>query len=306
MGKPKQPKAPDPMVTAAAQTKTNQETASFNNDLNHYSSYSPYGSEIWTQVGKYESGAPMYRQDIKVAPIAQKTIDQNLENQYNVSKVQDEFLNNAKQTMINPVKSSDLSQYRMNAQQGDTSQQVQQAQDAIYNKQKSMLDPQYRQMGDDLDVKLANQGVNLGSSAYDRAQGNFSRDRDFAYGNARNDAITGGLSAQNQFFNQNMADNQNYNNNVSADSQRKFELNNQPLQQYNALMSGSQVNVPQFQQRNVAQTEAAPIGQYINQDFQNQMSQYNASVASRNGLISAVGNLAGAAPAAIMAYKYKG
>ena len=63
-----------------------------------------------------------------------------------------------------------------------------------------MLDPQYNNQKEALDSQLANQGITRGSEAYNKAEDSYARQRDFAYGQARDSAITGGNDyAQQQF-----------------------------------------------------------------------------------------------------------
>lgn len=72
--------------------------------------------------------------------------------------------------------------------------------DALYSRASARLDPQFTQAETDLDTKLANQGITLGSDAYTRAKSDFARDKSDAYAAARNDAITGGGAEQSRLF----------------------------------------------------------------------------------------------------------
>ena len=47
----KAPKAPDPNVVSAAQTRSNQDTASYNAALNRTNTYTPAGSSEFTVTG---------------------------------------------------------------------------------------------------------------------------------------------------------------------------------------------------------------------------------------------------------------
>lgn len=77
--------------------------------------------------------------------------------------------------------------------------------------------------------------------------------------------------------------------------QQNAYLYNQPLNTYNALMTGAQVQQPQFTgyaQPNVATTD---VGGITNSAYQNQMAQYNASMQGINNLFSLGGTLGSAA-----------
>jgi hypothetical protein len=84
----------------------------------------------------------------------------------------------------------------------DYATQIKQAQDASYSAATRYLDPQYTNAQNDLDAKLANQGVVQGSDAYNRAQTQFSNQKTQAYGAAQDSAVAAGNALQNQLFTQ--------------------------------------------------------------------------------------------------------
>lgn len=81
--------------------------------------------------------------------------------------------------------------------------------DALYRQNTAFLDPQWRQDQSDLENKLIQQGIAQNSDAWNRAIGDFSRNKEFAYSNARNQAITGGGTEQSRLFGLGLASNQN-------------------------------------------------------------------------------------------------
>jgi hypothetical protein len=68
----------------------------------------------------------------------------------------------------------------------------QHAEDAIYSRGASRLDPQFAQQEQGLNSSMANQGLDPGSQAFNNAYGNFSRAKNDAYGSLSQDAIMGG------------------------------------------------------------------------------------------------------------------
>jgi hypothetical protein len=75
----------------------------------------------------------------------------------------------------------------------------QKVQDAYYNQQKQMLDPQWQQTQSDTETKLANMGLSRGSDAWNREADNLARQRTMAYNTAQNSAImAGGAEATRQ------------------------------------------------------------------------------------------------------------
>ena len=79
MGKksgPSQPKAPDPVATAQAQTAMNKETAVANANLNRIDQYTPQGSLTFKQTGVNSDGTPRYASYQQYSPGEQKLYDQ--------------------------------------------------------------------------------------------------------------------------------------------------------------------------------------------------------------------------------------
>lgn len=75
----------------------------------------------------------------------------------------------------------------------DNGQQARQhAEDAIYQRGASRLDPMWAQREHGFNSDLANQGIDPNSEAYAKASGNFGRDRNDAYSSLLRDSIMGG------------------------------------------------------------------------------------------------------------------
>lgn len=68
----------------------------------------------------------------------------------------------------------------------------QHAEDAIYAREASRLDPMWSQRESQYGLQLGNQGLDSGSEAYKNAMDNFGRQRNDAYSSAMRDAIMGG------------------------------------------------------------------------------------------------------------------
>ena len=198
----------------------------------------------------------------------------------------------------------------------------------------SRLQPQLQQERSQLETQLANQGVTPGSQAYQRAMMDQNkRENDLltqtslqginldmaARQQGLNEAgLLGGFrnAAQQQAYGQalgsagfrNAAQNQLYNQMLSkaqfgnTANQQNFErqlgLYNLPLNQVSALMSGSQVQMPQFQPYQGAGVTAAPIFQAGQAQYQAGLDQYNADVAAGNAQMQGVTGMAMAAATA--------
>jgi hypothetical protein len=101
---------------------------------------------------------------------------------------------------------------------------VQDVQDAAYKGYTSRLDPQWKQAQQAIDAKLANQGIVQGSEAYDNAMRSFNQGKNDAYQQAN----TAAIGTQGQTY------------------QLASALRNQPLNELNALRTGSQATNPTF------------------------------------------------------------
>jgi hypothetical protein len=166
--------------------------------LNRVSQYTPLGNSVYTQTGTGPSGAPLYRQDVSLAPDAQTNLSNQLKQDAQISGV---GYNLAKQTgdqLANPMDTSNLPHLSGGPQAGqlqshldysgapqlhganDFSGDTQRTQDAVYNRYKSRLDPQFNNSQHDLDAGLANQGIVQGSEAWQLAQDQQARNKNDA------------------------------------------------------------------------------------------------------------------------------
>jgi len=105
-------------------------------------------------------------------------------------------------------------------------------------------------------------------------------------------------AAQLQQFNQALQGGQFGNTALQQSLQQQLALRNQPINEIAALMSGVQVNMPQFQGYQGANVAAAPVfaatqamGDYAQRNYANQVANYNAQM----GLMGALGGAVGTA-----------
>ena len=71
---------------------------------------------------------------------------------------------------------------------------------SLYDRAVSRLDPRYTQASNDLDARLAAQGITQGTGAYNREKDNLARDRNDAYNIAMNTANLSGIDAMTNLF----------------------------------------------------------------------------------------------------------
>lgn len=241
------------------QAELNSKAAIQNANLNRIDQTNPYGSLTYTQNGKYEDGTPKYTQTQSFNPIIQKQFDAQQQQNLNLLGAEDNLvgqINGQSNTSLNPD-ANDLAKTR----------------DAYYNQQKSYLDPQFESEQKKLQTQLSNAGVVQGSDAYNEAMDSFNRQRTFSYNNAQNNAITQGGAEQSRLFNLGIA------------------ARNQPLNEFNSLRNGTQINNPAYS--SVANASVQPVdamGQY-NQNYANNVANSNNQTSGLFNLAGSIGQL---------------
>lgn len=145
-------------------------------------------------------------------------------------------------------------------------------------------------------AQIGNQAVaqNYGMGSDAQAQRNAAIAQNFGQGSQSAGMYN---AAQNQVYNQNLQGAQFGNQAAQQALAQQLQLYNQPLNQITALMSGSQIQTPQFQGYQGQNVQAAPIanavaqqGQAAQQNYANQMAAYNSQMSGLGGLFgSALG-----------------
>jgi hypothetical protein len=103
-----QPSTPDPYQTAQAQTQSNEQTANYNAGLNRVDQYTPFGSSVYTNSGTDASGAPHYRQDVSLTPLAQQQLDNQLKQNAQLSNLGFGLADQAGGSLKSPIDTSGL------------------------------------------------------------------------------------------------------------------------------------------------------------------------------------------------------
>ena len=109
-------------------------------------------------------------------------------------------------------------------------------------------------------------------------------------------ATSAGLynQAQNQKYNQGLQAAQFGNNAAQQALAQQLQLRNQPLNEINALMSGSQIQMPSFQGYQSANVAAAPVFQGAQAGAQQAQDTYGQQMAAYNAKMGALGAIGGA------------
>ena len=266
MGKPKAPAAPDPAKTAAAQTGTNVTTALANAQLGNVNQYGPDGSVTYRTNGGQSFTDPTSGATYWIPQYEQIT---SLSPQQQAIKDQNDAASRNLGTIANEQTAflRDYLNKPVNLNNEATEARLMEL-------GRKRLDPIIAQRDEDLRTRLANQGFKAGSDGYSRELTTAAQ--------ANNDAYTSLLL-----------------NGRQQAVQEALTERNQPLNEIGALMSGSQVQMPQFgagtNQPNLPTVDYAGL---VNTNYQNQLGQYQAQMAQRQGIL---GGLFGLGAAAIKA-----
>jgi hypothetical protein len=291
MGKqaPKAPTPPDPNVVANAQSTANIASATAQQKLNMVNTSDPYGSVNYSADPSAPGG---YRQTTTLSPGQQGLYD--LGNQAELGAL---GIANDQLGRISGALGQGLSPPTLQSSFGPTDFTADRnaITDAMYGQARSRLDPQWQTAENQDRTRLANQGLSQNSSAYQTEMGAFGRNKNDAYNSALNSAILSGANEQNVLFNQ--AGQQATFGNQAAQQgfQNQAYAQNQPIDQFGALMSGGQVQTPggiNYTPSQVGQTDVT--GAYgLNMAQQN--ANYQGAMQTYGQQMSGLYNLGGAA-----------
>ncbi|WP_455918759.1 tail fiber domain-containing protein [Ensifer canadensis] len=368
---PEAPKSPDPKATASAQTSTNIGTAVANNLMGNVNQVTPDGNLTYTYTSKkwtdpldgkvYDLQVPTATQTLSANQQAIKgQTDKSELNLATLAATQSGKLNDLLGRPVDTSKAPaagdpskiGLPQYtnyvsgpNLQTSLGNTGN-ITKTYDTDFDTTKyenalmSRINPQLEQDRSALETRLANQGLQPGSEAYNRAFDQANRQvNDARFGAILNagqeqsrlaglarDQATFQNSAQGQQFDQALASAgfgnsakqqgfQNQNTTTSANNALKdqtfnaeqaqlaaqnaaraqylnetYAARNQPINEISSLLSGAQVNNPNFVNAQGAQIPTVDYAGLVSKNYENQMAGYQAKQA---GIGSVLGGLAG-------------
>ena len=248
------PAPPDPAATARAQAAANKETAVTQAQLDRQVAYAgPYGRVEYVRTDDgtlpYEQGK--FEQRVTLTPEGQALQGQEMELDRQMNQIALDQTGRVGSLLSSPVDFGSG-----------------QIEDAIYEPYRRRLDDRFAREDESLRTRLANQGIQMGSEAYNREMSNFGQTKNDAYGttvaNARAQAVQEALAKRNQ-----------------------------PINEITALMGGQQVNVPQFmpqQSPTLAGTDT--VGPTM-AAYQGQLANWQAGQQRQAGLFGGLAALGG-------------
>jgi hypothetical protein len=287
------PSAPDPKETAAAQTATNVSTAIANSFLNNHNQVTPYGNLNYDVTGKYKWTDPVSGNKYNIprltvtqslTPDGQVIQDNTIDTQKNLSGTAS-VASNRLQDMLgrqinlnNAPQAAEVPDYMTSYGPQNYGQARTRVENAIMRRAQPGLD-QDRQA---LEARLADQGIEMGSAAYQAAMGDYGRQ----VNDMRTSAILAGGQEQSRIaglardratFNNQAQAQQYQTQNAARDQylQEAYTNRNQGLNEILSLMSGSQIQNPNFMpggNNNIATTDYAGL---VQQDYANRLQSHN-------------------------------
>ena len=290
MGKsaPTPPPAPDYTGAAAAQGVANVEAARVGSKLSNPNMYTPYG----TQLISYDGDQPTITQTL--TPQAQKTLEEQQNTQYQLaslsskgaglaSNVLDKSFNFGGPSVQTSLDLSNVAKMPVNA--GMTGQE------AIM----SRLEPSLAKQRTSTETQLINQGLRPGTEAYDNAIQLLGQQENDARTQAALTGINLDTSANAQGYNQALQGAQFGNTAQQQALAQAIQSRQMPLNEITALMSGSQIQNPQFGAYSGSNVAAAPVFAATQAQGQAEQNAYNQQVAAQNANIAGLYSLAGTA-----------
>ena len=262
MGKASAPPAPDYSAAAQQTAAGNLENSRIATAANRVNTYTPYGSLTYSQDPNNQD---KWSSNVTLSPDQQRLMDQQNKTSEGLAGMTDAatqrvggMMGSAMPGAYNPTQATNNASDLINAR----------------------LLPQQQRDQAAMDTQLANQGITQGSEAYKNAEDQMGRTQNDARQQAQLTGINLGQTQQAQTYAQAMAN------------------RNQPMNELNALRTGSQVTNPTF-------SNAPQQGQVAGPDLMGAMSNtYGANMqgvnASNANSASTTQGLASAAALAMM------
>jgi hypothetical protein len=260
------PPPPDYSAAARETAAGNLDAARAATAANRVNQRTPYGSLDYSITGEDPYGNPTWTATQSLAPAQQQLLDYQNQTSLGLGQLANKGLGYVSEMLDNPFDTSALPSTGFNPSQS--------YQDAYMQR----LAPQLQQGRERLEQQLANQGIGIGTEAYDRAMMNQSqRENDLLLG-----ATTQGFGVGQQAR--------------QSALQEQAYLRNEPLNTLSAVRTGAQVTGPQFVNSAQQATTAGPdlLGA-TQMGYNAQMGAANAQNAANNAMTQGLFSLGGAA-----------
>lgn len=253
------PQPTSPRAQSAATTGTNVATSVANAYLQNMNEVTPDGTKTFDQSGTYSWTDPYTKQTYNIPRF---TVTQTLSDQQQAIKGQNDAASLNLATLGNNLSGTLGQQLTGNFKLGNEA-----VEGRLFDLGRQRLDPMFAQRDEDLRTRLANQGIKVGTAAYDREMANLGQQQNDAY----NQLLLSGRG---------MA------------SQELLTEDNQRINQISALLNGGQVSQPNFMTG--AQVNGIPItdnGSIIANSDAARMNAWQQQQAATGSMIGGIGGL---------------
>ena len=263
---PSAPAAPDYTGAARVTAEENVNAARIATAANRVNQVTPYGNLNYAVTGADPYGNPTWTATQTLSPAQQQILDYQNQASIGLGRLAGQGLGYVENMLASPFDTSKLPSTGFNPSQS--------YQDAYMQR----LAPQIQQGRERIEQQLANQGIQLGSEAYDRAMRNQAqRENDLLLG-----ATTQGFDVGNRAR-------------AAAFGELAYQRN-EPINTLSAVRTGSQVQGPQFVNSfSQATTQGADILGASQMGYNAQMGDFNAKQAAQANLNQGLFSLGGSA-----------
>jgi hypothetical protein len=267
MGKSASAPPPPDYIGAAKETATgNLEAARQATAANRVNQITPYGKLEYAITGEDPYGNPTWTATQSLSPVQQQLLDYQNQSSVGLGELAGKGLGYVENMLDTPFDTSKLPSLGFDP--------AQTYQDAYM----ARLDPQIQQSREQLDQRLANQGITIGSKSYEEAKRQQAqRENDLYLGTTTQGFGIGDTARK------------------SALAEQAY-LRNEPLNTLNAVRTGSQVQGPSFVNSAQQATTAGPdILGATQMGYNAQLGASNAQNAANNAFTSGLMSLGGTA-----------
>lgn len=255
------PKPPDPKDTSAAQTGTSVSTSIANAFLQNTNKVGPDGTTTFDQTGDYTWTDP-YTGKTYTVPRFTETVE--------LSPEQQAIFDQKKAAEANIAGiANDQSAFLKDYLNKPLDLNNEAVESRLFDLGSKRLDPKFAAQEESLDSQLALKGLQPGSAAWSAAKTQLSEAKNDAYNQL---ALTGRQQAV----------------------QEALTERNQPLNEIIGLLSGSQVQAPQFSPAQIGAIPTTDNAGLINQNYQQKLQAHQQNQAQLGGLFGGIGSIFGA------------
>ena len=226
---------------------------------------------------------PTFTAVTRLSPEQQALFDQNTRTQQGLGALAETQTGRLQNTLDRDFSPESLPEFGRIPGADDFSEDRQRVEDAIMQR----MNPQIEADRARMETQLANQGIGMGARAFGAAQDDFGRN----VNDARLGAILAGGQEQSRMQGLAMQAAGMQDGQRAQSLQEQLAMRNQPINEITALLSGSQVSMPNFQVNRPAGIPTTDTAGLINQNFaqrqgnyQQQMGQWNSTMGGLFGM----------------------